>query len=162
MNEEQVFSLVSVGEAVRHTGATDANKRSSRSHTIFRMVLESRPRAGATITSNNKGSQVRTSTLFLTDLAGSESVKLTNAKGQRRKEGAYINKSLLTLGKIITALSEKRKDSLIHLPYRDSKLTRILQTSLGGNARVAVVCTITPAVSCFDETVNTLKFAERK
>ena len=111
-------------------------------------------------TSSSSGSGVMVSSLYLTDLAGSESIKLSQSTGDRRKEGSYINKSLLTLGKIVTLLSEKRSTTT-HIPYRDSKLTRILQSSLGGNSMVAIICTVTPASSCKEETINTLKFAAR-
>lgn len=111
-------------------------------------------------TSSSSGSGVIVSSLYLTDLAGSESIKLSQSTGDRRKEGSYINKSLLTLGKIVTLLSEKRSTTF-HIPYRDSKLTRILQSSLGGNSMVAIICTVTPASSCKEETINTLKFAAR-
>jgi centromeric protein E len=96
--------------------------------------------------------------LNLVDLAGSERVGHTGAEGQRLIEGGHINKSLLALGTVISKLSEG--DSL-HIPYRDSKLTRILQSSLGGNARTSIVCTVTPAMFHMDETLSTLRFATR-
>ncbi len=101
------------------------------------------------------------SELCLIDLAGSE--KYVSQGSDRRAEGAHINKSLLTLGKVIYALSEKSSPSTtgVHIPYRDSKLTRILQNSLSGNARVAVVCTINPNPSAVDESLSTLNFAKR-
>ncbi|KAJ1921252.1 hypothetical protein H4219_000851 [Mycoemilia scoparia] len=103
---------------------------------------------------------VKVSCLNLVDLAGSERVGQTGAEGQRLKEGAHINKSLLSLGTVISRLSEEGNDHG-HIPYRDSKLTRILQTSLGGNARTAIICTITPALAYAEETLSTLKFASR-
>ncbi|CAO3668969.1 unnamed protein product [Umbelopsis vinacea] len=105
--------------------------------------------------SNNKSS-VRISQLNLIDLAGSEKAT-TNL--ERQKEGAYINKSLLTLGTVISKLTDGKGSS--HIPFRDSKLTRILQPSLSGNARVSVICTVSPVLSSLEESVNTLKFAER-
>lgn len=117
---------------------------------------------------------MRSATLNLIDLAGSEGVKLANTSGQHLEEGKYINRSLLTLGHIIWKLSRERhsgkhgtarhvqpSQSLSHLPYRNSKLTRILQPSLGGQAQIAVICTVAPSVACLAETHNTLKFASR-
>jgi hypothetical protein len=115
---------------------------------------------------------VRISSLSLVDLAGSESVKATGSTGVRQKEGQYINKSLLTLGHVVHKLSEmsaraeKEANSLMlppkeHIPYRDSKLTRLLQPSLGGNARVCIICNISPAAANVEESHNTLKFGSR-
>ncbi len=92
------------------------------------------------------------------DLAGSERAGLTGAEGIRLKEGAHINKSLLSLGTVISKLADGQDG---HIPYRDSKLTRILQPSLGGNARTAIICTVTPASRFVEETTSTLKFASR-
>lgn len=113
---------------------------------------------------------VRSATLNIIDLAGSESVRLANTTGQSLEEGKFINRSLLTLGHIIwklsrdrhrTGLGGVRAPSTPHLPYRSSKLTRILQPSLGGQAQIAIVCTASPSVECLAETHNTLKFASR-
>ena len=146
------------------------NERSSRSHTIFRIIIESRDRSDNNDTDaqsvSNFGDDegftgaVKVSCLNLVDLAGSERVGQTGAEGQRLKEGAHINKSLLSLGTVISKLSEEGKDHG-HIPYRDSKLTRILQTSIGGNARTAIICTITPAAAYAEETLSTIKFASR-
>uniref|UniRef100_A0A0D9XLH8 Kinesin motor domain-containing protein n=1 Tax=Leersia perrieri TaxID=77586 RepID=A0A0D9XLH8_9ORYZ len=125
------LSFIAAGEEHRHVGSNNFNLFSSRSHTIF--------------------------TLNLIDLAGSESSK-TETTGLRRREGSYINKSLLTLGTVIGKLSEGRAT---HIPYRDSKLTRLLQSSLSGHGHVSLICTITPASSNMEETHNTLKFASR-
>lgn len=121
--------------------------------------------------SSSPNAQVHSATLNLIDLAGSESVRLANTTGQHLEEGKYINRSLLTLGHIIWKLSRERQGSkhtssrqphsTNHLPYRNSKLTRILQPSLGGQAQIAVVCTVAPSVECLAETHNTLKFASR-
>lgn len=120
---------------------------------------------------SNSNAPARSATLNLIDLAGSESVRLANTTGQHLEEGKFINRSLLTLGHIIWKLSRERHSSskhsssrqhtLSHLPYRNSKLTRILQPSLGGQAQVAVICTVAPSVECLAETHNTLKFASR-
>eukprot|EP01119_Soliformovum_irregulare_P022479 TRINITY_DN7698_c0_g1_i1.p1 TRINITY_DN7698_c0_g1~~TRINITY_DN7698_c0_g1_i1.p1 ORF type:complete len:746 (-),score=188.75 TRINITY_DN7698_c0_g1_i1:135-2372(-) len=152
LSPEHVISLISAGEAVRHIGATDFNAQSSRSHTIFRMVIESKDMS-------SEGAAVRMSYLNLIDLAGSERVSydVTN-ETLRRKEGGHINKSLHTLGLVIFKLSEKAGG---HVPFRDSKLTRILQPSLSGNSRVAIICTISPSPINFEETNSTLKFASR-
>jgi hypothetical protein len=99
---------------------------------------------------------VNISQLNLIDLAGSEKAA---SDVDRRKEGAFINKSLLTLGNVISKLTEDKNS--LHIPYRDSKLTRILQSSLSGNARISVIATVSPAFANADETSNTLKFAER-
>lgn len=147
---DQVMRLVEQAEQERHVGETKMNKRSSRSHAIFRMVIESRAHAGG-------NTPVKVATLNLVDLAGSERISKTGAEGQRKKEGAAINKSLLSLGTVISKLSEGAS----HIPYRDSKLTRILQPSLGGNAKTAIVCAITPAVEHCDESHSTLRFACR-
>jgi hypothetical protein len=117
---------------------------------------------------------VRISSLSLVDLAGSESVKATGSTGVRQKEGQYINKSLLTLGHVVHKLSEMsakaqkmENDSSVmltpkeHIPYRDSKLTRLLQPSLGGNAQVCIICNVSPALSSVEESHNTLKFGSR-
>lgn len=147
-----VYDLLERGETNRHVGATDWNERSSRSHTCFRITVESRERG----TSHH----VRIGELSLVDLAGSE--KHTVQGAQRRAEGANINRSLLTLGKVIYALSERSAGrTTAHVPYRDSKLTRILQNSLSGRARVAVVCTLNPNAEMLEESLSTLNFARR-
>eukprot|EP00940_MAST-03C_sp_MAST-3C-sp2_P001370 g1370.t1 len=105
----------------------------------------------------------RVSTLSLTDLAGSESLRISGAVGTQRKEGSFINRSLLTLSMVIRALSSKKKGgrSVGHVPYRNSKLTRILRSSLSGNSRVGIVCCVTPGSENVEETINTLDFASR-
>nr|CDI55023.1 related to Kinesin [Melanopsichium pennsylvanicum 4] len=167
----QVKDLLARGQGNRHVGATDWNERSSRSHTCFKITIESWDRDTTTHTTSmgKLGKKVTVSELCLIDLAGSE--KYVSQGSDRRAEGAHINKSLLTLGKVIYALSEKSSSTNptasaaggvgVHIPYRDSKLTRILQNSLSGNARVAVVCTINPNPSAVDESLSTLNFAKR-
>ena len=155
LQEEIVTSPASVlevlerGQAARHVDATDWNTRSSRSHTVFQITIESRDQTGS--------GELRVSQLNLIDLAGSERAA---TKAARRKEGAYINKSLLTLGTVIAKLTEPAQGE-VHVPYRDSKLTRLLQTSLGGDARVAVVCTLHLGSQHAGETLSTLKFGRR-
>ncbi|RKP26102.1 P-loop containing nucleoside triphosphate hydrolase protein [Syncephalis pseudoplumigaleata] len=160
LSETPVYSADEVMELLRRgegrclaIGETNMNERSSRSHTIFRMVgsgVVARQVAVLTVASSN-----------LVDLAGSERVGFTKAEGLRLKEGGHINKSLLALGSVIARLAEQSGDNRGHVPYRDSKLTRILQNSLGGTAKTSIICTITPAATFVDETISTLKFARR-
>ncbi|KAI5072315.1 hypothetical protein GOP47_0012421 [Adiantum capillus-veneris] len=159
-NPEQILQLMEFGEAHRHVGETNMNVHSSRSHAIFRMVIESRDRSQDD-TVGFSCDAVRVSVLNLVDLAGSERVAKTGAEGARLKEGTHINKSLMVLGTVINKLSEGIQNQGGHVPYRDSKLTRILQPSLGGNARTAIICNITPAVVHVDESRGTLQFASR-
>ncbi|EPS70558.1 hypothetical protein M569_04200, partial [Genlisea aurea] len=157
---DQVLKLMEYGESHRHIGETNMNLYSSRSHTIFRMIIESRERT------NVPGAEfscdaVRVSVLNLVDLAGSERASKSGAEGVRLKEGSHINKSLMTLGTVIKKLSEGAESQGGHVPYRDSKLTRILQPALGGNANTAIICNITLAQIHADETKCSLQFASR-
>ncbi|KAH9606325.1 hypothetical protein KSS87_023132 [Heliosperma pusillum] len=157
---EQVLDLMEFGESHRHIGETNMNLHSSRSHTIFRMIIESRDKAGDD-ESGDSCDAVRVSVLNLVDLAGSERAAKTGAEGVRLKEGSHINKSLMTLGTVIKKLSEGAEGQGGHVPYRDSKLTRILQPALGGNANTAIICNITLAQIHADETKSSLQFASR-
>ncbi|XP_070362562.1 centromere-associated protein E-like, partial [Equus asinus] len=148
---EMALKWITKGEKNRHYGITKMNQRSSHSHTIFRMILESREKGEP---SNCEGS-VKVSHLNLVDLAGSERAAQTGAEGVRLKEGCNINRSLFILGQVIKKLSDGQVGGFIN--YRDSKLTRILQNSLGGNAKTRIICTITPV--SLDETLTTLQFA---
>ncbi|CAA0837494.1 P-loop containing nucleoside triphosphate hydrolases superfamily protein [Striga hermonthica] len=152
LSPAHALSLIAAGEEHRHVGSTNFNLQSSRSHTIFTLTIESSPCGD-----NSAGEAVTLSLLNLIDLAGSESSK-AGTTGLRRKEGSYINKSLLTLGTVISKLTDGRSS---HIPYRDSKLTRLLQSSLSGHGRVSLICTVTPSSSNSEETHNTLKFAHR-
>ncbi|XP_057506191.1 LOW QUALITY PROTEIN: kinesin-like protein KIN-7O [Actinidia eriantha] len=157
---EQVLELMACGESHRHIGETNMNLYSSRSHTIFRMIIESRERSE----DEEAGSScdaVRVSVLNLVDLAGSERAAKTGAEGVRLKEGSHINKSLMTLGTVIKKLSEGAESQGGHVPYRDSKLTRILQPALEGNANTAIICNITLAQIHVDETKSSLQFSSR-
>lgn len=172
----QLLRVIARGDHARRTGSTQFNARSSRSHAVVQIVVESRERAPGGGSSQEKRSGmppggVRVSTLSLIDLAGSE--RAADSK-ERRQEGAHINKSLLTLGTVIAKLSEiKDKQGTDregkHLPYRDSKLTRLLQPALSGNSLVSILCTIqigssgssASANTHTNETLNTLKFAAR-
>ncbi|KAI3709734.1 hypothetical protein L2E82_39500 [Cichorium intybus] len=143
--------LISTCEAQRQVGETSLNDRSSRSHQIIKLTIESSHREESGFVKSLLAS------LSLVDLAGSERTVQTNADGIRLKEGSHINRSLLTLTTVIRKLSGGKKSG--HIPYRDSKLTRILQSSLGGNARTAIICTMSPALSHVDQSRNTLAFA---
>ncbi|VFQ59269.1 unnamed protein product [Cuscuta campestris] len=151
LSPAHALSLIAAGEEHRHVGSTNFNLLSSRSHTIFTLTVESSP------CENSEGEAVSLSQLHLIDLAGSESSR-AETTGVRRKEGSYINKSLLTLGTVISKLTDEKAT---HIPYRDSKLTRLLQSSLSGHGRVSLICTVTPSSSNSEETHNTLKFAHR-
>ncbi|XP_048542159.1 kinesin-like protein KIN-7D, chloroplastic isoform X2 [Triticum urartu] len=152
LSPTHVLSLIAAGEEHRHVGSTNFNLLSSRSHTIFTLTVESSP-----FCESNEGETVTFSQLNLIDLAGSESSR-AETTGARRKEGSYINKSLLTLGTVISKLTDGKAT---HVPFRNSKLTRLLQSSLSGQGRVSLICTVTPASSNSEETHNTLKFAHR-
>ncbi|XP_014513616.1 kinesin-like protein KIN-7K, chloroplastic isoform X1 [Vigna radiata var. radiata] len=152
LSPAHALSLIAAGEEHRHVGSTNFNLLSSRSHTIFSLTVESSPCG-----ENSEGQAVALSQLNLIDLAGSESSR-AETTGMRRREGSYINKSLLTLGTVISKLTEGRAS---HIPYRDSKLTRLLQSSLSGHGRISLICTVTPSSSNAEETHNTLKFAHR-
>ncbi|GAA6089757.1 centromere-associated protein E isoform X1 [Tachysurus ichikawai] len=151
---EQALAWIRKGEKNRHYGKTKMNQRSSRSHTIFRMILESRERSDPASGENADGAII-VSHLNLVDLAGAERASQTGAEGTRFKEGCNINRSLFTLGQVIKKLSDESQKGFTN--YRDSKLTRILQNSLGGNAKTVIICTITPVT--VDETLSTLQFA---
>ncbi|CAB1435125.1 unnamed protein product [Pleuronectes platessa] len=150
----QALAWLRKGEKNRHYGKTKMNQRSSRSHTIFRMILESRERSDLASGENADGAII-VSHLNLVDLAGSERASQTGAEGTRFKEGCNINRSLFTLGQVIKKVTEESQKGFTN--YRDSKLTRILQNSLGGNAKTVIICTITPVT--LDETLSTLQFA---
>nr|AMS24224.1 kinesin 7-IIc protein [Marsilea vestita] len=153
-DSQHLQKILSVIEAQRQVGETQLNETSSRSHQIIRLTVESFPK------DVGDGTLVKSliASLNLVDLAGSERVSQTQAEGTRLKEGCHINRSLLTLTTIIRKLSQGRVKTG-HLPYRDSKLTRILQNSLGGNARTAIICTMSPAQAHVEQSRNTLFFA---
>ncbi|KAG2496425.1 hypothetical protein HYH03_005649 [Edaphochlamys debaryana] len=158
---EQAMELIARGDHNRKVSATAFNEDSSRSHTITRIIVESAAQAAPAAEGGERPPKSRCHTvavLSLIDLAGSESARAVVSKGQRM-EGSFINRSLLTLGTVIHKLAAGAAG---HVPFRDSKLTRLLQPSLSGaGARVAVVCNVTPAAAQSDETANTLKFAAR-
>ena len=146
-----IFSLLETGNARRRTAETLLNKQSSRSHSVFIVTVSVREVLA-------EGEEViRVGKLYLVDLAGSENVSRSGAVDQRAKEAGNINKSLLTLGRVITALVEGQG----HVPYRDSKLTRLLRDSLGGKTKTCIIATIAPTVQCQEETMSTLDYAHR-
>ncbi|KAJ6346097.1 hypothetical protein OIU78_008684 [Salix suchowensis] len=149
---DHLKELLSVCEAQRRIGETTSNEKSSRSHQILRLTIESSAREFL----GRENSTTLSATVNFVDLAGSERASQALATGSRLKEGCHINRSLLTLGTVIRKLSNRRQG---HINYRDSKLTRLLQPALGGNARTAIICTLSPARSHVEQTRNTLLFA---
>mmetsp|Transcript_36397 Transcript_36397/g.50026 ORF Transcript_36397/g.50026 Transcript_36397/m.50026 type:complete len:586 (-) Transcript_36397:174-1931(-) len=156
----QVLQIMRRGGSSRHVGSTSMNERSSRSHTLFRVVIESaqKNREEKKEKDPKKGLQgaVKVALLTLVDLAGSERANHTQAAGVRLREGAHINTSLHYLSHVIHLLSQGQTG---HIPYRNSSLTRILQPALGGNGRTAIISTVTMADTYAEETLSTLKFA---
>ncbi|XP_047310279.1 kinesin-like protein KIN-7F [Impatiens glandulifera] len=147
-----VMELLSICEAQRQVGETLLNEVSSRSHQIIRLTIDSCPREFV----GRENSNAFSAAVNFVDLAGSERASATLSAGTRLKEGSHINRSLLSLGTVIRKLSKGRNG---HIPFRDSKLTRILQSSLGGNARTAIICTMSPARCHVEQSRNTLLFA---
>ncbi|XP_014644158.1 PREDICTED: kinesin-like protein KIF7 [Ceratotherium simum simum] len=156
---DEVLSLLEMGNAARHTGATHLNHVSSRSHTVFTVTLEQRGRAPSRLPRPAAG-QLLLSKFHFVDLAGSERVLKTGSTGERLKESIQINSSLLALGNVISALGDPQRRGS-YIPYRDSKITRILKDSLGGNAKTVMIACVSPSSSDFDETLNTLNYASR-
>ena len=149
-------NLIEQGNKVRQVAATQMNERSSRSHSCFtiKINLKSEEQVGDITRETCTSAKIN-----LVDLAGSERAAKTGATGDRLKEGAAINKSLSALGNVINMLADRSKGG--HVPYRDSKLTRLLQESLGGNSLTVMVAAISPADYNYDETVGTLQYADR-
>lgn len=145
----EVYDVMKQGNDNRAIGVTDMNKQSSRSHSIFIMTVSQR---------NNSDFSTKTGKLYLVDLAGSEKVGKTGAKGQTLDEAKTINKSLTALGLVINALTDGKS---LHVPYRDSKLTRVLQESLGGNSKTCLIITCSPSIFNEAETIGTLRFGKR-
>lgn len=153
-----IADLMDAGNKARTVAATNMNETSSRSHAVFTIVFTQKKHDTETNLSTEKVSKIS-----LVDLAGSERADSTGAKGTRLKEGANINKSLTTLGKVISALAEvsKKKKKTDFIPYRDSVLTWLLRENLGGNSRTAMVAALSPADINYDETLSTLRYADR-
>ena len=164
---EHILSILKKGNKNRTTEATNANQTSSRSHAILQIIVSYKEKENdnniKTIINNNiSNNNIKYGKLSLVDLAGSERASVTKNKGIRLIEGANINKSLLTLGNCINALCEYNlKGTKSHIPYRDSKLTRLLKDSLGGNSRTVMIANISPFIYSFDDTYNTLNYADR-
>jgi kinesin family protein 5 len=148
-NEEEVLDIMKLGSQNRATNATNMNEQSSRSHSIFIMTIHQ---------NNVKDLVAKTGKLYLVDLAGSEKISKTGATGELLEEAKNINKSLTTLGMVINSLTDGKS---LHVPYRDSKLTRVLQESLGGNARTCLIITCSPSSYNEAETLSTLRFGLR-
>ncbi|XP_055634396.1 kinesin-like protein KIF14 [Toxorhynchites rutilus septentrionalis] len=150
---------LAVGNSQRATAATGMNDKSSRSHSIFSVVLNLSEVASSENKDTKNIPQTKRSKISLVDLAGSERVSHTCASGSRLKEGVSINKSLLTLGKVISSLADSKKNPATYIPYRDSVLTWLLRENLGGNSRTVMLATISPAATHLDETLATLRYA---
>ncbi|KAJ6745954.1 125 KDA KINESIN-RELATED PROTEIN-LIKE [Salix koriyanagi] len=147
----EIFTLLERGSAKRRTAETLLNKQSSRSHSLFSITIHIKE-------ATPEGEElIKCGKLNLVDLAGSENISRSGAREGRAREAGEINKSLLTLGRVINALVEH----LGHVPYRDSKLTRLLRDSLGGRTKTCIIATVSPAVHCLEETLSTLDYACR-
>jgi len=153
-NEQELLKLILTGNARRVMASTHANQFSSRSHAIIQLFVEKRDRV------RNIQETYTQSKLCFVDLAGSERAATTENRGLRLTEGANINKSLLALGNCINVLSDSNKKGAF-VPFRDSKLTRLLKDSLGGNTRTVMLACVSPSSIAYEETVNTLNYASR-
>uniref|UniRef100_A0A8C1ZWX7 Kinesin-like protein n=1 Tax=Cyprinus carpio TaxID=7962 RepID=A0A8C1ZWX7_CYPCA len=151
---EHILEALDYGNRNRTQHPTDMNATSSRSHAVFQIYLRQQDKT-ASLNPN-----VRVAKMSLIDLAGSERASATNAKGARLREGANINRSLLALGNVINTLANP-KCKKTHIPYRDSKLTRLLKDSLGGNCRTVMIANVSPSSLSYEDTHNTLKYANR-
>lgn len=161
---KEMADCLEQGSLSRATGSTNMNNQSSRSHAIFTITMEQMRKSGSNDGNSNEcmTEEYLCAKLHLVDLAGSERAKRTGSDGLRFKEGVHINRGLLALGNVISALGdEKKRKEGVHVPYRDSKLTRLLQDSLGGNSRTVMIACISPADINAEETLNTLKYANR-
>ncbi|GIM16243.1 hypothetical protein Vretimale_18832, partial [Volvox reticuliferus] len=175
-SREEMAEVLELGTLCRSTASTSMNNRSSRSHAIFTITMEQRRQVQQATTQGEQvidddgdddddapGEEVEGvedflgAKMHLVDLAGSERAKRTKAEGARLREGIHINRGLLALGNVINAIVDNHK----HVPYRDSKLTRLLQDSLGGNSRTVMIACVSPADSNFEESLNTLRYADR-
>ncbi|XP_050580483.1 kinesin-like protein unc-104 isoform X12 [Bombus affinis] len=159
MSYQDIHDLIDEGNKARTVAATNMNETSSRSHAVFTIFFTQQKQDSATGLVTEKVSKIS-----LVDLAGSERADSTGAKGTRLKEGANINKSLTTLGKVISALAEiatKKKKKADFIPYRDSVLTWLLRENLGGNSKTAMIAAVSPADINYDETLSTLRYADR-
>jgi hypothetical protein len=160
---EQMMKSLEDGSRNRTTAATKMNQTSSRSHAIFTVIIEQTilAEAGREESALELEQEVRKSKFHFVDLAGSERAKRTSAQGQQLREGIDINKGLLALGNVISALGDETKRGKVFVPYRDSKLTRMLQDSLGGNSKTLMICCVSPAAVNYNESLNALRYANR-
>ncbi|CAF2632483.1 unnamed protein product [Rotaria sp. Silwood2] len=172
---DDVVNLLKKGSAVRHTGATQMNDESSRSHAIFTLYIEQHLRdknSNSTIVQASYDGMMQplkstfdesylSAKLHFVDLAGSERVARTHNTGERFQESIRINSGLLALGNVVSALSDPKKRAGGHIPYRDSKITRLLKDSLGGNAKTLMITCVSPCIVDLDESLNALKYAHR-
>ncbi|TYI89036.1 hypothetical protein E1A91_D03G025800v1 [Gossypium mustelinum] len=164
---QEMATCLEQGSINRATGSTNMNNQSSRSHAIFTITLEQMHKIQSVSAVNDTsdedmGEEYLCAKLHLVDLAGSERAKRTGSDGLRLKEGIHINRGLLALGNVISALGdEKKRKEGVHVPYRDSKLTRLLQDSLGGNSKTVMIACVSPADINAEESLNTLKYANR-
>ena len=163
----EVMQYLASGTERRTTAATHMNEVSSRSHAVFCVTIEQHPKPKENVeahaASNDDGVVIISRVTFV-DLAGSERLKRTQATGTRMAEGININKGLLVLGKVINALGDEeilRSGKQVHVPYREAKLTRLLQEGLGGNSRTLFIACVSPADDNCNETLNTLRYANR-
>ena len=148
-SEEEVYQFLRIGNENRSIGVTNMNKQSSRSHSVFILHVEQK---NMTDFSSKKGK------MYLVDLAGSERINKSGVEGNLLTETQNINKSLAVLGQVINALTDGKST---HVPYRDSKLTRLLQESLGGNSMTSLIITCSPSYFNEEETRSTLRFGQR-
>lgn len=151
---DKILELLNLGNSRRKTESTEANATSSRSHAVLEIIVRRKHKT-------KHRNQVMKGKLALVDLAGSERASETNSGGQKLRDGANINRSLLALANCINALGKQQKKGLAYVPYRNSKLTRILKDSLSGNSQTVMVATVSPANNQYHHTLNTLKYADR-
>lgn len=151
-NADQVLDMLQRGNANRAMSATEANAVSSRSHAVLQITIRE------TAKTADVQADIKVGKLSLIDLAGSERASVTSNRGKQLHEGANINKSLLALSNCINALG---RGDVRHIPYRDSKLTRLLKDSLGGNCKTTMIAAVSPSRSAYEDTLNTLKYANR-
>ncbi|XP_058551564.1 kinesin-like protein KIF27 isoform X3 [Neofelis nebulosa] len=160
-NADEVMSLLEMGNAARHTGTTQMNEHSSRSHAIFTIsICQVEKNTEAAEDGSWYSHRHIVSKFHFVDLAGSERVTKTGNTGERFKESIQINSGLLALGNVISALGDPRRKSS-HIPYRDAKITRLLKDSLGGSAKTVMITCVSPSSLDFDESLNSLKYANR-
>ncbi|XP_040819409.1 kinesin-like protein KIF27 isoform X1 [Ochotona curzoniae] len=157
---DEVLSLLKMGNASRHTGSTQMNEHSSRSHAIFTISICQVEKSVEAAEDGSWHPRPVVSKFHFVDLAGSERVTKTGNTGERFKESIQINSGLLALGNVISALGDPRRKSS-HIPYRDAKITRLLKDSLGGSAKTVMITCVSPSSLDFDESLNSLKYANR-